>query len=163
METDKTVNIEEAGKHELFNIRDFDAPREVDFKAFIEPELYEQWYGSRWTTMIVQTFEARNGGSWRDILKYPQGNDSLFHGVYHEVTFPERIIDTVESDLVPRGHVVLRTQKFEALPDDRTRFTVQLVGQSAADRDAMTPPGYVKDVNESYQRLDELLERMKKG
>lgn len=156
-----TKIIAEPGKQELFNIREFDAPHELIFKAFTDPNYYREWYGSRRATMIVEIFEPRNGGMWRYILKNQEGNEYAFHGLYHEVTFPERIIDTVELEGLPeKGHVILRTNKFEPLPDNRTKLIVQIVYQSVADRDAMIQPGYEGDVNESYDRLDELLKKI---
>jgi uncharacterized protein YndB with AHSA1/START domain len=157
----KTRIIAEPGKQELWNIREFDAPRELVFRAFLEGDLYKQWYGSRRTEMVIESFAAKSGGNWRYVLKSPNGYEAAFHGIFHDVTAPERIIETVEFDGAPKGHVVLRTSRFEALPGNRTKFTVQLVAQAAADRDAMMPPGYEKDVNESYERLDETLGKMK--
>jgi uncharacterized protein YndB with AHSA1/START domain len=113
--------------------------------------------------ITVETFEPKNGGSWRYILKDQDGNEYAFHGMYHEVTAPKRIIETVELEGIPeKGHVILRTHKFEALLGSRTKLTMQIVCQAVADRDAMLQPDYEKNVNESYDRLDELLEKMQK-
>ncbi len=156
-----TKIIAEPGKQELFNIREFDAPNELVFRAFIDPDLYNQWYGPRGTIMDIEKFEPKNGGAWRYILKDQAGENYAFRGVYHEVTAPERIIDTVELEGLPeKGHVILRTNKFETLPDNRTRMVVQIVCQAVEDRDAMLSPEYEKEVNESYNRLDELFEKI---
>jgi uncharacterized protein YndB with AHSA1/START domain len=85
----------EPGKQELFITREFDAPRELVFKAFTDPKLYTQWLGSRELTTL-ETFEPRNGGRWRHIDRDKDGNEYAFRGVYHEVTAPERIIQTFE-------------------------------------------------------------------
>jgi uncharacterized protein YndB with AHSA1/START domain len=141
-EYNTTKIIAEPGKQELFNIREFNAPQELVFRTFVDPDLYSQWYGSRRVTMTVKTFEPKNGGSWRYILKDQAGNEYAFHGVFHEVTIPERIIDTVELEGLPeKGHVILRTNRLEALPGNRTRMTMQIVCQAVADRDAMLQPG----------------------
>ncbi|MGZ7044022.1 MAG: SRPBCC domain-containing protein, partial [Methanobacterium sp.] len=55
------------GKLELFIEREFDAPRELVFKAFTDPKLYKQWIGPRGLKTTIETFEPRNGGSWRYI------------------------------------------------------------------------------------------------
>ena len=81
----------------------------------------------------------------------------------HEVLPPERIIDTFEFEGLPEtGHVILETAKFEALPGNRTKLTSQSVFQSVEDRDRMMQSGMEEGVNESYERLDELLEKMQK-
>lgn len=114
--------------------------------------------------MTIEKFEPKNGGAWLYTLKDRAGNKYDFHGVYHEVTAPERIIDTVELEGLPeKGHLILRTNRFEPLPDNRTRMVMQIVYQAVEERDAMLSPQYEKEVNESYNRLDELLERMQKG
>jgi len=83
--------------------------------------------------------------------------------VTHEVNFPERIIGTFEFDGLPEsGHVVLETTRFEVLPGDRTRVTSQSVFQSVSDRDGMIQSGMEHGVVEGYERLDEILETLKK-
>jgi uncharacterized protein YndB with AHSA1/START domain len=83
--------------------------------------------------------------------------------VNHEVLPPERIIGTFEYEGLPEtGHVILQTLKLESLPGNRTRIVDQSVFQSVEDRDGMLQSGMELGVDESYQRLDELLEKMKK-
>lgn len=159
----KTTLIAEPGKQEFLIIREFEAQRELVFKAFVDPELYAQWIGPRGLKTIIETFESRNGGSWRFIQRDQNGNEFAFHGVNHEVAAPERIIGTFEFEGLPeKGHVILQTARFIALPGDRTKMTSQSVFQSVADRDGMLQSGMEAGVNDSYDRLDELLEKMKK-
>jgi uncharacterized protein YndB with AHSA1/START domain len=154
----KTTITAEPGKQELFIIREFDAPRELVFKAFTDPKLYVQWLGPRELTMTLERFGPRNGGSYRYIHKDRDGNEYAFYGVNHEVLAPERIISTFEFEGLPeKGHVMLGTVKFEALPANRTRLVSQSVFQSVADRDGMIQSGMERGVNEGYDRLDELL------
>ncbi len=156
----KTQITAEPGKQEIFITREFDAPRELVFKAHTDPELYVQWLGLRELTMTLEKFEPRDGGTWRYILEDQAGTKYAFHGVNHEVLAPERIIGTFEFEGLPeRGHVVLGTLKFEALPGNRTRLTSQSVFQSVADRDGMIRSGMERGVNEGYDRLDDLLEK----
>lgn len=54
----------EPGKQEIVITREFDAPRDLVFKAFTDPELYAQWVGPRGLTTKLETFEPRNGSSW---------------------------------------------------------------------------------------------------
>lgn len=151
------------GKQDIVITREFDAPRELVFKAFTDPKLYTQWLGPRRLTMTLETFEPRSGGSWRYIHADQDGNEYAFHGVYHEVLAPERIIQTFEFEgLAEKGHVTLETARFEALSGDRTRVTSQAVFQSVADRDAQLQSGMERGVNEGYDRLDELLAKIRK-
>lgn len=154
----ETKIIAEPGKQELFIIREFDAPRELVFKAHVDPELYVQWLGPKDLVMTLAQFEPKDGGSYRYSHKDDKGNAYSFRGVYHEVTAPERIIGTFEFEGLPeKGHVEFNIANFEALPGGRTRLTGQAVYRSVADRDAMLKSGMEKGVNEGYERLDDLL------
>lgn len=154
----RTTVIAEPGKQDVVITRELDAPRELVFKAHVDPELYVKWLGPKGYTMRLERFEPRSGGSWRYMHRDPQGNEFWFHGSYHEVLAPERLVDTFEFEGLPeKGHVSLETVRFEALPGGRTRLKVQAVFQSVADRDAMVESGMEKGIMESYERLDELL------
>jgi uncharacterized protein YndB with AHSA1/START domain len=154
----KITVIAEPGKQECFITREFDAPRELVFQAFTDLELVPQWWGPRRLSTLVDKLDAKAGGQWRFINRDPQGNEYAFHGVYHEVRAPERIIDTFEFEGLPEaGHVCLETLTLEALPGGRTRLTTQSVFQLVADRDGMLQSGMEEGLNDSYERLAELL------
>lgn len=156
----KTTIKAEPGKQELFIIREFDAPRELVFKAHTDPNLFVKWIGPHGLTTTLETFEPVSGGKWRFIQKDKDGNEFGFHGVFHEVS-PERVIQTFEFDGLPEsGHATLETIRFESLPNGRTRLTSQSVFQSVSDRDAMVQSGMEHGVVEGYERLDEILEKM---
>ncbi len=153
----KTEIIAEDGKQELFIIREFDAPRELVFRAYTEADLYEQWVGPDDLAMTVEKMEAYAGGSYR-FLHTRDNHVYAFHGVYHEVLAPERIIGTFEFDGLPEtGHVIMGTTQFEDLGDGRSRLVHQSVFQSVQDRDGMLQSGMERGVSEGYDKLDKLL------
>jgi uncharacterized protein YndB with AHSA1/START domain len=153
--------LAEPGKQEILITREFDAPRELVFKAFTDPELVPQWWGPRRLSTEVDTMDVRPGGQWRFINRDAEGNEYAFHGVYHQVLAPERVIDTFEFEGLPEtGHVTLETMKLEELPGGRTRLITQSVFQSVADRDGMLESGMESGVNDTYDRLAELLKKM---
>jgi uncharacterized protein YndB with AHSA1/START domain len=162
MSKNKTAINVEPGKQELFITREFDAPRELVYKTHIDPDLYVQWLGPHGYEMVLETFEPHSGGRYRYIHKDNDGNEFGFHGVFHEMS-EELMIQTFEFEGLPEpGHVVLDTMRLEELPGNRTRVTIQSVYQSIADRDGMVESGMERGVNEGYERLDELLVKMKK-
>lgn len=164
MTKNKTTIIAEPGKQEIVIIREFDAPRELVFKAYTDPGLYKQWLGPRNLTMKIEKFEPINGGSYRYIHIDKDGNEYAFHGVYHEVRSPKLIIDTFEFEGLPEpGHVALETLRLEELPEGRTKTIAQSVFQSVADRDGMIGTDMERGVNEGFDRLDELLEKMQRS
>lgn len=158
MSAHKVNIIAEPGKQEMTITREFDAPRELVFKTFIDPELIPQWWGPRYLSTEVDTMDVRQGGQWRFINRDSEGNAYAFHGVYHEVVAPERIIDTFEFEGLPEtGHVALETLRLEELPGGRTLLIAQSIFQSVADRDAALQSGMESGVNDTYDRLEELL------
>ncbi|HET6253441.1 MAG TPA: SRPBCC family protein [Puia sp.] len=157
----KTTLTIEPGKQELFVYREFEAPRDLVFKAFTDPKLLPQWMAPCERTLHIDRFESINGGMYHFTHTDPAGNQHVFRGVMHEVSAPERLIRTFEYlNLPERGHVLLDTLRFEALPDNRTRLTIHSVFQSVSDRDGMVQAGMENGVNECYQALDELLTTM---
>ena len=162
MTKNSTKIVAEPGKQEVIITREFEAPRELVFKAHVDPKLYLQWLGPREMTMRLDKFEPRTGGMWRYVSKDLKGDEFGFHGVNHEVTAPERIISTFEYEGLPeKGHVVLQTTKFETLPAGRSRITTQALFQTVADRDGMVQSGMERGVNDSMERLEELLATQK--
>ena len=110
--------------------------------------------------MTVEKMDAVAGGSYR-FLHERAGHVYAFHGVYHEVLAPERIIGTFEFDGLPeKGHVIMGTTKFEDLGDGRSRLVHQSVFQSVADRDGMIASGMERGVTEGYDKLDTLLKTL---
>jgi uncharacterized protein YndB with AHSA1/START domain len=153
----------EPGKQEMLIVREFDAPRDLVFRAYTDPKLYEQWIGPRGSTSKMETFESRNGGRWRYVQTDKDGKEYAFHGVNHDVTSPERIIQTFEYEGLPEpGHVSLQKATFDELPGNRTKFTGQAVFLSVEDRDGMMQSDMEEGMKDSFARLDELLERLQR-
>ena len=154
----RTTITAEPGKQEIVITREFDAPRELVFKVVADPELLPQWWGPRYLSTIVDKMDVRPGGQWRFLNRDAQGNEYAFHGVYHEVLAPEQIIDTFEFEGLPEtGHVTLETLRLVELPGGRTRLITQSVFQSVIDRDAALQSGMESGINDSYDRLSEIL------
>lgn len=158
----ETKIIAEPGKQDVSIIREFDAPRELVFKAHEDPELIKQWIGPRNRVMKIDYYTSKSGGSYRYTIEDKSGKEiAAFNGAIHEVTAPERIIQTFEFEGLPeRGHVTLDTMTFETLPGNRTKVTTHSVCRSQADRDAMMASGMESGVNEGYEKLDEILKKM---
>ena len=155
----KHTLIAEPGSHMIVIKREFNAPRELVFKAMTDPKLVTQWRGFRNTTTTVDKMEARAGGSWRFVDHDAEGNEFAFRGVYHDVTSPERLVYTFEFEGMP-GHVLLETITFEE-KDGKTFITDSSVFQSVEARDGMIEAGMESGAAESFEMLDELLVAMK--
>jgi uncharacterized protein YndB with AHSA1/START domain len=154
----KTEIVVEPGKQEIVIRRLFNAPRDLVFKVITDPNLIPQWWGPRKYTTIVDKMEVRPGGAWRYISCDSEGNESAFHGFYHEIASPERIVQTFEFEGAP-GHVSLETSRLEEQEGGKTLMTNTAVYQSVEDRDAMVQSGMEEGVRELFDRLAELVEK----
>ncbi|MCK9278069.1 MAG: SRPBCC domain-containing protein [Methanoculleus sp.] len=157
----KTHLTAEPGKQEIVITRIFDAPRDLVFKAYTDPERVPRWWGPRSYTTTVDTMDVRPGGIWRYLQRDAGGNDYAFHGVYHEVAPPGRLIYTFEFEGVP-GHVTLETVTLEDL-NGRTMVTDRTIFQSVEDRDGMLASGMEEGMNETMDRFADLLKELSRG
>jgi uncharacterized protein YndB with AHSA1/START domain len=154
----KTQIIAEPGVPQIVITREFDAPRELIFRAHVDPELLVQWLGPRALTMTLVQFDVRDGGRWRYIHQDADGNEYGFHGVFHGTPSPDGIVQTFEFEGAP-GHVSLQTLTL----DERggtTLLRTNSVFQSVEDRDGMVQSGMEGGVNDSMERLDELIAQL---
>jgi len=149
--------IAEPGIPQIVITREFDAPRDLLFRAHTDPELLARWLGPRRLSMTIDHFDARAGGTWRYIHRDVDGNEYGFHGVFHGTPSPDGIVQTFEFEGVP-GHVSLQTIAFDE-HDGKTLLRQNVVFQSVADRDGMLESGMAEGVNDSMERLDELVAR----
>jgi len=135
--------------------REFDAPRDLVYRAFTDPDLLVQWLGPRRLTMVVDRFDVRDGGAWRYINREQDGTEYAFHGVFHGTPTPDAMVQTFEFEGAP-GHISLDTMTLEER-DGRTILRGHSVFQSVEDRNAMIESGMETGVNEGFDRLEELL------
>jgi len=137
--------------------REFDAPPDRVFQAWVDPELFAQWVGPRSLTTTIEHWDARTGGSWRYTSERADLRES-FYGSFHEVRPSERLVQTFTWEGAPDG-VSLETLTFEALEGGRTRIVGVSVVESMQLRDLILSSGMEVGVNEGYEKLDELLAR----
>ena len=139
--------------------REFDAPRDLVFRAYTDPELLAQWLGPRKYRMTVESWDVRDGGKWRYIHSDEDGNSFGFHGVFHGDQTPDGMLQTFEFEGWP-GHVSLESLVFEE-KDGKTVLRNHSVYQTVEARDAMIESGMESGVNEGYDKLDELLAKLR--
>lgn len=153
----KTKITAPAGEPYIDMEREFDAPAALVHRAYVEPELVVQWLGPRKYEMVIDHWDARDGGSYRYVHRDAE-NAYAFHGVFHSMG-ADNMVQTFEFEGVP-GHVSLDSQKLEDIGNGRSRLTSRTVFQSVADRDGMAESGMAEGVEDGYNRLDELLAKL---
>jgi uncharacterized protein YndB with AHSA1/START domain len=152
----KTKIHAEDGKQELTITREFDLPLELLFMAYIEPEIVEQWMGTK-----VIELENKPHGSYRFETTDPKGNKHRFHGVIHDFGRNEKITRTFEMENTPFS-VQLEFLQFEDLAGDRSKLTMHVIYKSPDLRDQMLQLPFKQGINMAHNRLEEIVSKIKK-
>jgi len=155
MERKTTVHAE-AGQQDLVITREFDLPLELLFKAYEEPEIVEQWMGTK-----VLKLESKKHGSWQFETSDAQGNVVFqANGVIHEFVPNRKITRTFEMEQTPFP-VQLEFLEFEKLTDDTSKLTIQIVYKSVAHRDQMLKLPFAQGINMAHNKLQAVLNKLK--
>jgi len=151
----KTKIEAENGKQELVITREFDLPLELLFKAYVEPEIVEQWMGTR-----VLKLESKRHGSYQFETTDPKGNKHRFNGAIHEFVPDRKITRTFEMEHTPFG-VQLEVLKFEKLTDDTSKLKMHVVYESIAQRDQVLQLPFAQGINMAHNRLQDIACKLK--
>ena len=144
---------------EIVSERIFAAPRERVFAAMTDPELIPEWWGPREYETTVDVMDVRPGGSWRFVHTTPEGEEQHgFRGTYRGISPPERIVQTFEWEGMP-GHVIVETATLEDIGNGHTKLRTVSLFHTTEERDGMLHSGMERGMNETHDRLDELLAR----
>jgi len=151
----KTSIVAEPNKQEVIISRTFEAPRELVFRMWTDAAYIPDWWGPSSMTTIVDSLDAKKGGIWRYVQRDPAGNEYAHNGVFHEVTSPERLINTYEFEGVPAVGLVKVT--FEELSGGRTKLTEISLYPSVEIRDGVLQSGMTEGAIELMDRFAVLL------
>jgi uncharacterized protein YndB with AHSA1/START domain len=123
----------------LIITRIFDAPRELVWKAWTEPERMVKWHGPRGFTSTVERSDFRPGGAYRIHMRGPENDEHWTQGVFHEIVAPERLVmvgcwaDAQGRPVGPETTVTVTLENLGA----RTQLTLhQALFESVTARDA---------------------------
>ena len=154
MERKTKINAEE-GKQDLVITREFDLPLELLFKAYEDPEIVEQWMGTK-----VLKLENKKHGSYQFVTTDPKGNKHGFNGTIHEFSPNQKITRTFEMEGAPFG-VQLEFLEFENLTDETSKLTMHVVYKSVALRDQMLQLPFAQGINMAHNRIQEIVSKLK--
>jgi uncharacterized protein YndB with AHSA1/START domain len=142
-------------KQELVITREFDLPLELLFKAYVEPDIVEQWMGTK-----VLKLESKKHGSYQFETADAHGNKYGFNGVIHEFSPNQKITRTFEMEHTRFG-VQLEFLEFEQLTDDTSRLHMHVIYESAAQRDQVLKIGMAQGINMAHNRLQNIVNKLK--
>ncbi|HEX6171532.1 MAG TPA: SRPBCC domain-containing protein [Chitinophagaceae bacterium] len=154
MERKTKINAED-GKQELTITREFDLPLELLFKAYEDPEIVEQWMGTK-----VLKLENKKHGSYQFETTDPKGNKHGFHGTIHEFVQNQKITRTFEMEHTPFG-VQLEFLEFEKLTDDTSKLNMHVIYRSVDLRDQMLKLPFAQGINMAHNRIQDILNKLK--
>jgi len=153
-------------EHELVISRTFDAPRELVWRAWTEPERIMRWWGPKGFTAPVCTIDLRVGGRYLYCMRSPEGQDFWSTGEYREIVAPKRLVCSdsfadEQGNVVPATHYgmgpdfPLELQVTVTLEEDQgtTLMTLRHVGLPAGEMSDMCRTGW----NESFEKLADSL------
>ncbi|HTE31295.1 MAG TPA: SRPBCC domain-containing protein [Chryseolinea sp.] len=152
----KTKIQAEDGKQEIVITREFDLPLELLFRAYVEPEIVEQWMGTK-----VLKLENKKHGSYHFETSDAQGNVVLrMNGVMHEFVPNQKITRTFEMENTPFP-IQLEFLEFEKLTNDTSNLKMHIVYKSIAHRDQMLQLPFAQGINMAHNRLQTVANTLK--
>jgi uncharacterized protein YndB with AHSA1/START domain len=155
MEQKTKINAEDC-KQEIFITREFDLPLELLFKAYTEPEIVEQWMGTK-----VLKLESKKQGAYRFETTDLNGNILLqSNGVIHDFILNKKITRTFEMENTPYP-VQLEFLEFEKLTDRTSKLNMHVVYKSVAARDEILKLPFAFGINMAHNRFQETLNKLK--
>ena len=100
--------------------REFDAPKELVYKAWTTPELVRRWWTAKRGEMTVCEIDLRVGGKWRYVMVTDEGGFEVgFHGEYREIVPNERLVST---------------EVYEGIPDAEEHAAIDILTLTEAQR-----------------------------
>ncbi len=153
MEQKTKINAED-GKQELFITREFDLPLELLFKAYEEPDIVEQWMGTK-----VLKLENKKHGSYQFETTDPKGNKHGFNGTIHEFVPNQKITRTFEMENTPFG-IQLEFLEFKKLTNDTSELNMHVVYKSVALRDQILQLPFAQGINMAHKRLQDIVSKL---
>ncbi|MEN0054856.1 MAG: SRPBCC domain-containing protein [Mucilaginibacter sp.] len=155
MELKTKINAE-PGKQDLTITREFDLPVDLLFRAYAEPEIVEQWMGTK-----VLKLENKQHGGYQFETSDAKGNVVFRgNGTIHEFNPNQKITRTFEMENSPFG-VQLEFLEFEKLTDDTSKLVIHSVYRSAALRDQMLALPFAQGISMAHNRLQDVAGKLK--
>ncbi len=154
MEQKTKINAE-VGKQELVITREFDLPLELLFKAYEEPEIVEQWMGTK-----VIRLENKNHGGYQFETTDPMGNKHRFNGVIHEFVSNRKITRTFEMENT-QFDVWIEYIEFEKLTNVTSKLNMHVVYKSVEQRDQLLKMPFAQGLNMAHNRIQEIVNKLK--
>jgi uncharacterized protein YndB with AHSA1/START domain len=153
-----TGTAEDTSTREIVITRVFDAPPELVWEAWTDPQQVARWWGPRGFTTTIHEMDVRPGGVWRQTMHGPDGNDYPCKFTFLEVLKPERIVYSMIGGKKGDPRVECQATWIFEKQGDKTKLTLRMLFASAEERD-MNVKQYnaIEGGQQTLSRLDEYL------
>lgn len=152
----KTKISAEDNKQEIVITREFDLPLELLFKAYVEPEIVEQWMGTK-----VLKLENKVHGGYQFETSDHSGNVVFqANGVIHEFVDNQKITRTFEMENSPFA-VQLEFLEFESITEETSKLRMHIIYKSVELRDQMLKLPFAQGINKAHNRIQEIVSKIK--
>ena len=144
--------------------RTFDAPRELVWAAFTNPDHVAHWFGGPGFTSPVCSMDVRPGGLWRHVLRAPDGFEFSIESIFLDVVPPERLSWKNATEVHAPGAPPAVTQTVTLHEDGaRTHWRLEARYQSLSDRAVSVQMGFATMITQSVERLADFLRHKDPG
>jgi uncharacterized protein YndB with AHSA1/START domain len=151
--TSRSATVTLPTDDQILITRDFDAPRELVFKAFTTPELIKRWWHANRGEMTIAEIDLRVGGKWRSLMVTDDGTEVGFHGEYREIVPNERVVSTEIYEGVPNEGTVNTATFTDA--NGGTRVTILVQAPDKQTRDAIVESGMEDGLQDALDLLEQ--------
>jgi uncharacterized protein YndB with AHSA1/START domain len=152
-------------EREIYIARDFDAPRELLWEAMTNPKHVVNWWGPQGFTTTIEKMDFRVGGTWKHVMRGPDGTEYPNKSVFKEIVKPEKIVFSHGGRRKGGpGVSFVSTWSFDELEKNKTRVSIRMVFPTAAKRDFVVKEfGAIKGGKQTLGRLAEYAKGMRAG
>jgi uncharacterized protein YndB with AHSA1/START domain len=154
MTSSGTATVTLPGDDQILITREFDAPKDLVYKAYTTPDLVRRWWSGERGEMTLCEIDLRVGGMWRYVMIATGGHEVAFHGEYRDIVPNERIVTTEVYEGMPDAEAVDYVTFDEV--DGRTTLSVLVQHTSKDDRDAHINSGMEVGMQEAMDRLEQV-------
>ena len=157
MTSSGTAKVTLPADEQILITREFDAPKELVYKAWTTPELVRRWWSGERGEMTVAEIDLRVGGRWRYAMIANEGFEVAFHGEYREIVPNERLVSTEAYEGIPDAdeHAALNTLTLTEA-DGRTRLEIRVEHPTKQGRDMHIESGMEGGLQEALDRLEQV-------
>jgi uncharacterized protein YndB with AHSA1/START domain len=149
-----TAKVTLPADDQLVITREFDAPKDLVYKAYTTPDLVRRWWSGERGEMTTCDIDLRVGGQWRYVMIAGGDFEVGFHGEYREIVPNERLVMTEVYEGMPDAEA-LETITFTE-EDGRTTLTMLIQHRNQEERDAHLNSGMEEGMQESMDRLEQV-------